>query len=263
MGLFGFLKKKDSGASSPKSADLSSLNTDLPSLDGSNLNLDDNNLRELTLPSLDEPSPEPLKSVQPVEDNLLSPNNSSNASPQTEGQAGGYHDRALHAIPEDLSTEINQLFLSDPEWKEPDWENYEPYTEERIEPPKMEDFGITPPKPVDTVGITESINESANLSESNKDDSEKSFDIPEFDDVELKEHHLPDNVPYDVFVKGSDYSRVFVEMEDVKKMLSTQDEKLSKVLDTFKQEDLSINSCRDNMESIYKKMLMIDKKVFA
>ncbi len=247
MGLFSFLKKKDSSVPTVQSPDLSSLNTDLPNVDGSNLN-------ELTLPSLDDypqdsSSREPVAVPSPVEDYSLPSDNAP--------QAGGYHDHALHSMPEDLSTDINQLFLSDPEWKEPDWEHYEPYYEEEIEPPTMEDFGITPPRPAVMAGpITLPEAPSGNY-------SGKSFDVPEFDDVELPEHHVPDDVPYDVFVKGTDYSKVFSEMEDVKKILVMQDEKMLQVLETFKQEDLTINSCKDNMEFLYKKMLMIDKKVFA
>lgn len=248
MGLFSFLKKKDSSVPTTQSPDLSSLNTDLPKVDGSNL-------KELTLPSLDDSQQELVAVSSPIDDN----SSPSNDTPQTDDtpQTGGYHDHALHSMPEDLSKDINQLFLSDPEWKEPDWEHYEPYYEEKIEPPTMEDFGITPPQP-------EVMTEPTTLPEAPSENySEKSFDVPEFDDVELSEHHVPSDIPYDVFVKGTDYSKVFSEMEDVKKILAIQDEKILRVLETFKQEELNINSCKDNMEFLYKKMLTIDKKVFA
>lgn len=242
MGLFSFLKKKDSSATIGQSPDLSSLNTDLPRVDGGSLS-------ELTLPSLDDFPQEPTTASSPTEDYLLPSDNAS--------QVGSYHDHALHSMPEDLSADVNRLFLSDPEWKEPDWEHYEPYYEEEIEPPTMEDFGITPPQSSDMIG-------SMTLPEMPPGNySEKSFDVPEFEDVELNEHHVPDDVPYDVFVKGSDYSKIFSEMEDVKEILVAQDGKMLQVLETFKQEESTINSCKDNMGFLYKKMLIIDKKVFA
>lgn len=242
MGLFSFLKKKDSAASGSQPSGFSGLNTDLPSIDGSSLG-------ELTLPSLDE---SPVASEQ----NPFVPPSDGIAETVPESHVGGYHDRSLHSMPDDVSTEINQLFLSDPEWKEPDWEHYEPYYEDNIEPPTMEDFGMS---------SQQSSSDGMELPDIHQADSveTKSFVVPEFEDVELPEHHVPEDVPYDVFVRGTDYSRVFSEMDDVKKMLVMQDENLSKVLETFKQEDITINSCKDNMELLYKKMLMIDKKVFA
>lgn len=231
MGLFSFLKKKESDASTDKSFNLDSLNTDLPSIDGTKLGED------LKLPSLDEmPDSSPLPPLEPPVEEPM---------PMS---GGSYHDHSLHSLPEDLSTDINELFLSDPEWKEPDWEHYEPYYEEEIEPPTMQDFGLEPPQaaPIPDISLPK-----------------QSYDIPEFEDVELKEHHVPDDVPYDVFVKGTDYSKVFTEMREVKAILGSQDEKIGKILDTFKQEESTITLCKDNMELLYKKMLMIDKKVFA
>lgn len=241
MGLFSFLNKKDSYVPKGRSPDLSSLNTDLPSVDGSNLS-------ELTLPSLDQSSQETVVPSIPTEDHSSPSDNAF--------QVGGYHDHALHSMPEDISTDINHLFLSDPEWKEPDWEHYEPYPEDKIEPPTMEDFSITPPQASDMAGPIK-------LPDAPSDSSGKSFDVPEFEDVELSEHRVPEDVNYDVFVKGADYSKVFSEMEDVKKILVMQEEKMLKVTETFKQEDLMINSCKDNMEFLYRKMFIIDKKVFA
>jgi len=241
MGLLSFLKKKELDVSNQKPMDLSELNTDLPIIDGSNLG-------ELKLPSLDEPLEQP--SAMP---SFSLPESNQTFSAQEEDHTGGYHDNSLHSLPDDISTDMNQLFLSDPEWKEPDWENFEPYNEDHIEPPTMHDFGMDLPSenPADAVELPEkSINASR-------------YDIPEFDDVEPQEHHVPEDVPYDVFVRGTDYSRVFKEMDDVKKILIIQDDKMSQVLEKFKEEELTIDSCKANMDILYKKMLMIDKKVFA
>lgn len=240
MGLFSFLKKKESDVSAQKPFNLDSLNTDLPSIEGAKLG------DELTLPSLDMP-------LGTSEDHAFSSQNTFNDELHNmPSEAGSYHDHSFNAIPEDVATDINQLFLSDPEWKEPDWEHYEPYYEENIDPPEMQDFGISPPQSIPSQSSDSDISLPA-----------QKYEIPEFADVELKEHHVPDDVPYDVFVKGTDYSKVFLEMREVKDILITQDEKIGKIIDTFKQEESTITSCKENMDLLYKKMLMIDKKVFA
>ncbi len=238
MGLFSFLNKKEQNVPAQKSFNLDSLNTDLPSIEGTKLG------EELVLPSLDEPS-NASEQLPPLEPPLDSPLEELQGPPTS---GGSYHDHALRSLPEDLSTDLNQLFLSDPEWKEPDWEHYEPYYEEEIEPPTMQDFGVEPPQPTAIQDIS--------LPKQN-------YEIPEFEEIELKEHHVPEDVPYDVFVKGTDYSKVFSEMREVKEVLGLQDEKIGKILDTFRQEESTITLCKDNMELLYKKMLMIDKKVFA
>lgn len=244
MGLFSFLKKKESDVSNQKPMDLNSLNTDLPDIDGSRLD-------ELKLPSLDD-------SLEQSNGQELSSFDSSKSgqgfsAPDEIEHTGGYHDNSFHGLPDDISTDMNQLFLSDPEWKEPDWNNFEPYNEDHIEPPTMHDFGMDLPSenPADKISLPE--NSTGNAQ----------YVVPEFNDVEPQEHHVPDDVPYDVFVRGVDYSRVFKEMDDVKKILVIQDDKMSQVLEKFKEEELTIDSCKANMEILYKKMLMIDKKVFA
>jgi hypothetical protein len=238
MGIFSFLKKKESDLSTQKPFDLEGLNTDLPNIDGSKID-------ELKLPSLDAPLELP-KGQQDTSFDM--PQLDPAFSAQEDVHTGGYHDSSFHGLPDDISNDMNQLFLSDPEWKEPNWENYEPYYEEQIEPPTMHDFGIDPPQPIGNPEISL---------------PEQQYDIPEFTDIEPKEHAVPDDVPYDVFVKGTDYDTVFSEIDNVKKILNLQDEKINQVLNTFKIEESTIASCKDNMELLYKKMLLIDKKVFA
>ncbi|MGV8150415.1 MAG: hypothetical protein ACP5NV_01680 [Candidatus Woesearchaeota archaeon] len=257
MGFLNFLKKKEPKPS--QDGDLRSLNTGLPRIDGSSLNAD------LSLPSLDLPPLEDLPPLSPMQDDMPQFNSSNNNTtapkyPQTNQEQYAPAQYSVpqfsdlpsenKTIPEDISSEINQLFLSDLEWKEPDWKNYVPYSEETIEPPVLEDFGITPPQPVYVTSA-----------QSNTQQPKQKYDIPEFQDIE--EHKIPENVPYDVFVKGTDYKRVFQEMEEIKDILQDQDNKMLKVFDTFKHEESAINACKDNMDALYKRLLMIDKKVFA
>ena len=206
MSLFNFLKKKESDP--PK--DLGSLNTEMLGLDSGLPKLD----ADLNLPPLDLGEMPQMPALQ-----------SQQASP----------------LPQDFSSEINQLFLSDP-WKEPDWGNYDPYEEPHIDPPTEKDFGMAQPS-------------------QNSRQYPQEYEVPEFKDEEHRE--LPENLPYDVFVKGTDYRRIISEMEEIKKMLTSQDTRMDVVSDVFKKEESTIVLLKDNMEGLYRRMLSIDKKVFT
>ncbi|GIU69410.1 MAG: hypothetical protein KatS3mg002_0646 [Candidatus Woesearchaeota archaeon] len=326
MGLFDFLKKKDS-IKNTNSPDLSSLNTPIPKLETDLPSVKGDSLTDLSLPSLDEfdnsQPADQLSSIQNTQsgnqyqgynpsssmayDDMNSPRsigasntnvntghtindnyNDNNTLRQdysglkafddvegyenqgqfTNGQNPDFQqgfqtefqkefqqessqsqqsnaDNLVYSHSEDTPKD-NNLFLSDTGSKEPDWKDYDPYNEEKIEPPTMEDFEIK---------HSEGSANTLELEETHEDYE----GIPEFEE---EERHISDDVPYDVFVKGSDYGKVFSQIQDVKNVLIIQEEASAKLTEKFKSEDIIFNTCKENMESIYKKLILIDKKVF-
>lgn len=236
MGLFDFLKKKEQEPLKNEPFTLEKLNTDFPAVDGQNLSTD------LSLPSLDGPLLAPDDALKDTSYNNFNNNPANLSLPNTPSNMSVPEMN----LQEDVSKDLNQLFMSDPSWKEPDWSTYVPYSEQKIEPPQVQDFNISPPQPIAP------LNDLAPQA--------KQYEIPEFEDTERR---VPDDIPYDVFVKGDDYKKVFDEMSEIKKALAEQDTKMLGVFETFKKEELAINMCKDNMESLYKRMLIIDKKVFT
>lgn len=239
MGFLTFLKKKEPEVPKAPDFDLENLNTDLPDIKGAKLE------DGMMLPSIDD-----SLNLTPLDDSMKLPSLDDSSIPDLvpfTPESDNHPQNTQSPIPEDLSRDINQLFLSDPGWKEPDWKEFLPYTEEKIEPPTMHDFGLELPTPV--VEMPEA-------------EQPQSFDIPEFSDTE-GDSRVPDGAPYDVFVKGLDYKRVFTEISEIKEILHEQDTNMSKVVETFKKEESTINICKENMDYLYKRMLTIDKKVFT
>jgi hypothetical protein len=225
--MFNFLKKKPV---QQQSFDINALKTDLPSIDG------------LKLPDLDQ---SPFNSELPVLDNdqpaSIPPQFDFPQPELSQPQAFNFQDNIVikKEVPiEEVSRDINQLFMSDPDWKEPDWNNFVPYEEPVIEPPTVTDFGVQEQKPKE----------------------QKVYELPEFSSERAA---IEGSVPYDVFVKGSEYKKIFDEIDTIKQSLDAQDKRLAVVTEDMKKEDLLIKSTKESTETIYRKMLSIDKRVFV
>ena len=272
MGLFDFIKKKggvDRPTAPPALGDLPPL-TDLPPIDGS------------TLPSLDsfDTSAQSNPDVQSkFEDDMhqFPKQGSFNAElpsldftmPSNEDVLMEKRSQAMPSFPQqdfpslnqqlsqqlnqqasiptsnlgyiDLSEDINQLFFADKEWKEPDWNNFNPYPEPAIEPPEAEDFGIATEEP-----IAES-----------EDSDLLSFEREERRRI-LPEGHV------DVFVRGKDYVRVYEEMEKINSLLDNQEPQILTLFeDILHKEEEVLKKSKDTMEYVYKRLMVIDKRVFG
>lgn len=276
MGLFGFFKKKEKDV---PSNDLSSLNTDLPSISDGDLslpsleetfpsgnNINDNNINNsLSDNAFDNAFLESEKL------NDINKNNYSGELPSFNNSYSDEHDSG-EAVDQNVAQNTsfggfnenknenkyseNKLLLSGSSNNE----DYEPYHEEKIEPPRAEDFLGKANSNLKLPSAEELTIDSNNMSFESKS---KTYTLPEITDEDLSEHTIPEDVPYDVFIKGSDYGKIFNEINFIKKTLSIQDEKISQIIETFKKEESVLNTSRDNMESLYKRMLLIDKKVFV
>jgi len=176
MGLLNFWKK--SGSDLPKLEPLpeQQLKTDLPpinmrSVDSStleNLPTFDNASQDesrkslsVNVPTLDFSMPEPDMPDLPNLPNLPNVSNMpnlpsmSNMPDMPNMPSGGLGEVSqaskMEAIQkQDFQTDqnklymgvedLNKLFINDDTWKEPDWKNFEPYVEEKIEEPLARDF---------------------------------------------------------------------------------------------------------------------------
>lgn len=249
MGLFDFLKKKQPVVTA-KDFDLNDLNTDLPPLVGADLqglpplpemNTLDAQPLQTTNPQAIAPVPaqQPVMPQQPIATQQLpvappQPNQKSKTA-MTVNVAPIDFSMPVSDDHEMIKEELNRLFLSDNTWKEPDWTNFEPYLEPVIEHPTSADFGITTPN----------------------------TDLPEFDDIgpglEQKKRSL---IPVDVFVKGSDYEKVFTEIKSIGDSLKATDPKIEESSNSFSKEDVLMKDAKENVEFIYKKLMQIEKKIF-
>ena len=228
MGLFSFLKKKQSNQPVAQSTDVSSLNTDLPSIDINNMSIPD-----LADPSTSDGEPKSISFNVPTLDFSM---------PALDDQAQNMDVAAQPtANPEELSADdLNRLFPSD-DWKEPDFTNFDPYPEERIDQPKPEDFGV----------------------------SQIKSDLPSFDENKSPMPSLAGDVkrtgpkPLQIFVRGKSYNKVFVEIEQISKALQHQDSRLSNFEELVKREDPLMILAKEQTEYIYRKLNQVDKKIFA
>jgi hypothetical protein len=249
MGLFGFLKKKD--IAPPKPFDIGDLKTDLPSIEGLKLP------EGIELPSLELP---PIENPQPVEfpQNIDLNSRLPGIRHPIEGQNAGqdifaarniqpeYHPNEQFA---DLSGDINQLFLSDPSWKEPDWNEFVPYEEPVIEPPAPQDFPVE---------------ETAEETAEERPAVPKDYDLPAFEVLDQTHKPLPQgDLPYDVYVKGPDFKKIIDDINLIKTTLNYQDNMMTDVMDKFKNEAEMLAYNKELMDFLFKKMVYIEKRVFT
>ena len=265
MGLFDFLKKKEQIAQPPKPQNMSleplsqeaeeNLLSDLPPIEGSSLPpLSD-------MPSTLEPPETPLA----ADSNQIQAGVSVNIPPMDfSASLEQPKDSAPTPFDPEVEQDINQLFISDDEWKEPDWTSFEPYTEPAIEEPKPEDFGL------EQYTSLPSFDESAELTQQ---PAQAELEItPPTDEVLPVEQPLevpkPDmgvvrTAPLELYVKGSHYRNVFSELSRINELLKNQDPRIDATQEFFKDEDSSLGKAKDNMEYIYKRLMVLDKKIFT
>ena len=228
MGLFSFLKKKQSDQPVAQSTDVSSLNTDLPSIDGSNMAMP-----ELADPSASEDGPKSISFNVPTLDFSM---------PALDDQAQNV-DSTVQPTgnPEELSADdLNRLFPSD-DWREPDLTNFDPYPEERIEQPKPEDFGVTQVR-----------SDLPSFEEGNSPIPSSTNDVKRTGPK-----------PLQIYVRGKSYNKVFVEIERISQALQHQDSRLSNFEELVKREDSLMILAKEQTEYIYRKLNQVDKKIFA
>jgi len=285
MGFLGFGKKKEStdqpAVQSSATPEMPSFNTDLPSIDGGNMqNMPDianlSNLPNMPpmpsipsdmpglpdMPSLNSPSMNSIPnntasnddqsmSVNlPTLDFSMPPSDDEQAAMQVQqmnqmGQsqpAGSIDSTTSMPAAQQLDSgaidveDLNKLFISD-DWKEPDFNNFEPYTEDKIEEPKPEDFSGT--------------------------------ELPRFEDSQISAPAAPtlrtetSSRPVELFIRGRAYSRVFVELDEMSSSLATLNSKSTSYEDIIKREDELLLAAKGQMEYLYKKISIIDKKIFA
>jgi hypothetical protein len=136
---------------------------------------------------------------------------------------------------ESISDELNKLFLTDKGWKEPDWNSFDPYSEPEIEHPTSKDFGV----------------------------ATQNTDLPKFDDLNTEDTLRKRTViPVDVYVKGSDYTKVFSELIRVTDILKFIDPKIDQANNIFSKEELLMKDAKEDMEYAYKKLIYIEKRIF-
>jgi len=134
-------------------------------------------------------------------------------------------------IPIDSET-LNALFLKDTDWREPDWNTFEPYREDKIEEPQQNDFGIV-----------------------------QKTDLPEFDEFEEKPApaHIRDAV--DIYVRGTDCIKIRQEVDSIDEILATQ-EIHTKKLEEINMHEQLFTDAKNCMEFIQKRLMHMDRKLF-
>jgi len=130
--------------------------------------------------------------------------------------------------------DLKRLFPGD-DWKEPDWNTFEPYHEDTIDEPHLEDFGKDLPNFVDEEKISEP----------------QPLDIPRT------------TTPVELFIRGREYNKVFLELDQMTKSITKVDSLLSTYEDILKREESVVLESKNQMEYLYKKLTQIDKKIFA
>lgn len=286
MGLFGFFKKKEvvPQPSQPQ-FEINQLQTDIPPIDG-NLPLPPDAsmpglppefpqdipppINPLTTPESDIPLlPEQLPPLPfdqnaqqdfapqdfslPYQDANQAPSQSQNVMfPQG---TTNFAD-ALNSSSE-IEDDLNKLFLSDNSWKEPDWANFTPYYEEKIEQPTSEDFGV----PISQDAQTEDIKmEMPSPLPSFEEPTQETEDITPPEDYSKEKKRTV--VPMDLFVRGSDYKAVVDEFNKINTMLGTPEPEINLTEDIIRKQETDLNAAKENMEYVYKRLLSIDKKIF-
>jgi len=209
------------------------------------------------------------------------------------GQNQGSNSQAQYASsmnsPVDYD-DVNRLFISD-DWKEPDWTNYDPYAEEKIDEPTPDDFGMKAPSFDDS--NNSSFNQNPSLSMPSANDnfslagaansasmqmpSSSNDDNDDSDSDSMNDFNSSPKVaepssprrptltpkPVELFIKGKAYARVFTELDQMNTTLAKIDSKLGNYEDIIKRQEPLITAARDQMENLYKKLNTIDKKIFT
>ncbi len=196
-----------------------------PSTNAALIQKDAQAMHDLDLPPL-------YQSLAPLGDFKLPDINDTSNTPVILGNNIGKQSAA--SIDEDT---LNNLFLKDTDWKEPDWTTFEPYHEDTIEQPQQNDFGIV------QKGLLQKT------------------DLPEFDEFEEKSTpaHIRDAV--DIYVQGTDCIKIRQEVGSIEEILATQ-EIHTKKLEEINMHEQLFTDAKNNMEFIQKRLMHMDRKLF-
>jgi hypothetical protein len=163
--------------------------------------------------------------------------------------------------------ELDKLFISD-DWKEPDWTNYDPYHEEKIEEPLIEDFkGEDLPQFEDLNSGIPPIEEQIGME---KELAETEFIIDKTVDEQIAEPEEPfpekpslTPKPIELYIRGKAYGKVFIELGIMSKALSKMDSLTGTYEEMIKQEEPILINAKEQMEYVYRRLSLIDKKIFV
>jgi hypothetical protein len=137
--------------------------------------------------------------------------------------------------------DLNRLFISD-DWKEPDWNSFDPYTEDKIEEPQQDDFK----------NILPEIEEQQEV---------EIVDEPVIPPAIDRSNDAPR--PVELFIRGRAYARVFTEIDKMNAALIKTDSRVSGYDELMKREEVVVLTAKDQMEYLYKRIMLIDNKVFV
>ena len=262
MGLMGFWKNKASDQSKGPSTDNQQPFSDLPPIDGLSAGkFDGSSVQDFggQLPSLDDSAqPDGSKSISfnvPTFDFSLPPSDDEPAQPAVSSQnqvpdilapptpppTEPVQTQEVTLSPEDLQN----LFITDNDWKEPDWNNFDPYPEEKIDEPTASDFGETDLPTFEETDIPDQAEPLAEPAKPFRDD------------------FAPLPKPMELFIRGRASGRVFIELDQMNKTLDAIDSQLDKYEEMLKREEPLMNQAKDQMEYLYRRLNQIDKKVFT
>lgn len=260
MGLLNFWKKKASDQLAVQPLDTQQMSTDLPPIDGNSI--DGSNVQNYgnmqQLPSFDNPpQADGSKSISfnvPTLDFSLPPSDDASIMQLRMTPFGtpiADADVNAPSQPEQQQLldveDLNHLFVNDENWKEPDWNNFEPYPEEKIDEPKPEDF------------------RGADLPRFDEDSTRLMIsDEPMLAPAEpFGDQQKSGPKPLELFIRGKAYNRVFTELDQMSKTLTKIDSQVDNYEDMLKREEPLLIIVKDQMEYLYKRLNQVDKKIFA
>jgi len=291
MGLLNFWKKKSTleQPTSPYKG-IDSLNTDLPPIEGGSF--DGSTIQQFGGMQSQSPSGEQTKTGEsksisfnvptfdfslPASDESSAESSASTAKPAPTSSTQPSFSEVGLPVPTDISSstsqiigadngdvevdDLNKLFISD-DWKEPDWNSFDPYTEDKIEEPIPDDF-----KGADLPAFDESESKDSGT----LDKSPIAQTAQSFDDEPILEPRVPLSLekdisaqkPVELFIRGRVYNGVFTELDQMNKALTKIDAQVSGYEDMLKREEPLLASAKDQMEYLYKRLNQVDKKIFA
>ncbi len=264
MGLFDFLNKKvvdpipTPAANNLNPIDDLDIPADFPSLElsntNANLNLNMNNNTNTNIDSISAFPPAsnnnsnlpqltiPAAIPQPLESKSLSVNVptldfSMPPSDDISDKYGATNLGTNGSAYLDVD-DLKKLFMSD-NWQEPDWNNFEPYKEDKIEEPKISDFGQDLPNFKEEEQVSEIISEPASI--------EKSTIV----------------TPVELFVREKEYNKAFLELDQISKSINKIDSRLGNYEAILRREESLYLESKNQMEQLYKRLTSIDKRIFA
>jgi hypothetical protein len=257
MGLLNFWKNKASDQSAVSPKENQQLISDLPAIDGDSINnsVDGSSMQSYgninQLPSIDAPSQTDNKSISfnvPTFDFSMPASEDTPAGRPSALQQPVAPISSVNPVTSpnlSLDEDLNHLFINDDSWKEPDWNSFDPYPEEKIDEPTIEDF-----KGADLPKFEERSNNPLISSESVSEPAP------------FREAPKTDRKPVELFIRGRAYNRVFIELDQMNKTLDAIDSQIDTYEEMLKREEPLLNVAKDQMEYLYKRLNQVDKKIF-